>query len=203
MSEQRGRFIVLEGGDACGKSTQVARLVERLRAKHEVVETFEPGATVVGRRIRAVVLDGEEPIAPGAEALLMAADRSQHVAEVVRPALARGAWVVSDRYVPSSLAYQGAGRGLGVEAIERLSEWATDGLRPDLVVVLDVPDEVAAARRNGGDRMEREEEAFHARVREAYRQLAGPRGWVIVDGSGDVDTVAEKVWAVVQKRFAP
>jgi dTMP kinase len=203
MSEQRGRFIVLEGGDACGKSTQVARLVERLRAKHEVVETFEPGATAVGRRIRAVVLDGEEPIAPGAEALLMAADRSQHVAEVVRPALARGAWVVSDRYVPSSLAYQGAGRGLGVEAIERLSEWATDGLRPDLVVVLDVPDEVAAARRNGGDRMEREEEAFHARVREAYRQLAGPRGWVIVDGSGDVDTVAEKVWAVVQKRFAP
>src|SRR5262245_10785340 len=98
-----GRFVVLEGGDGCGKSTQVARLAARLRTTHEVVETFEPGATTTGRRIRALVLDSDEPIAPGAEALLMAADRSQHVAEVVRPALARGAWVVSDRYVPSSL----------------------------------------------------------------------------------------------------
>jgi dTMP kinase len=199
----RGRFIVLEGGDACGKSTQVARLVERLRAAHEVVQTFEPGATDAGRRIRALVLDGDEPLAPGAEALLMAADRAQHVAEVVRPALARGAWVVSDRYVPSSLAYQGAARGLGVEAIEQLSEWATDGLRPDLVVVLDIPDEVAAARRSGGDRMEREAERFHAAVRAAYRELAGPRGWVVVDGSGDVDTVAGKIWAVVEERLSP
>jgi dTMP kinase len=199
----RGRFIVLEGGDACGKSTQVARLVERLRAAHEVVQTFEPGATDAGRRIRALVLDGDEPLAPGAEALLMAADRAQHVAEVVRPALERGAWVVSDRYVPSSLAYQGAARGLGVEAIEQLSEWATDGLRPDLVVVLDIPDEVAAARRSGGDRMEREAERFHAAVRAAYRELAGPRGWVVVDGSGDVDTVAGKIWAVVEERLSP
>jgi dTMP kinase len=196
-----GRFVVLEGGDACGKSTQVGRLAARLRAEHEVVETFEPGATAVGRRIRAVVLDGDEPLAPGAEALLMAADRAQHVAEVVRPALDRGAWVVSDRYVPSSLAYQGAARGLGVEAVERISAWATDDLTPDLVVVLDVPDEVAAARRSGGDRMEREQEVFHARVRAAYRELAGTHGWVIVDGSGDVDTVAEKVWAVVEERL--
>jgi dTMP kinase len=203
MSEQHGRFVVLEGGDACGKSTQVARLVERLRVKHEVVETFEPGATAAGRRIRTLVLDGDEPLAPGAEALLMAADRSQHVAEVVRPALARGAWVVSDRYVPSSLAYQGVARGLGVDAIEQVNVWATDGLDPDLVVVLDVSDEVAAARQSGGDRMEREAEAFHAEVRAAYRQLAGPRGWVIVDGSGDVDTVAAKVWAVVEERLSP
>jgi dTMP kinase len=181
----------------------VARLVERLRVKHEVVETFEPGATAAGRRIRTLVLDGDEPLAPGAEALLMAADRSQHVAEVVRPALARGAWVVSDRYVPSSLAYQGVARGLGVDAIEQVNVWATDGLDPDLVVVLDVSDEVAAARQSGGDRMEREAEAFHAEVRAAYRQLAGPRGWVIVDGSGDVDTVAAKVWAVVEERLSP
>jgi dTMP kinase len=200
-----GRFVVLEGGDACGKSTQVARLVARLRATHDVVETFEPGATAAGRRIRSLVLDGDEPLAPGAEALLMAADRSQHVAEVVRPALARGAWVVSDRYVPSSLAYQGAARGLGVDALERLSAWATDGLDPDLVIVLDVPDDVAAARRAGSDpdRLEREAEAFHGRVRAAYRELAGPRGWVLVDGSGDVDTVAEQIWALVEERLAP
>jgi dTMP kinase len=198
-----GRFVVLEGGDACGKSTQVARLAARLRAKHEVIETFEPGATSAGRRIRALVLDGDEPLAAGAEALLMAADRAQHVAEVVRPALDRGAWVVSDRYVPSSLAYQGVGRDQDVDQLERLSGWATGGLVPDLVVVLDVPDEIAAARRRGNDRMEREEEGFHTRVREAYRELAGPRGWVIVDGSGDVDTVAEKVWAVVEERLSP
>jgi dTMP kinase len=198
-----GRFVVLEGGDACGKSTQVTRLAARLRAKHDVVETFEPGATAAGRHIRALVLEGDEPLAPGAEALLMAADRSQHVAEIVRPALARGAWVVSDRYVPSSLAYQGVARGLGVEDLERLSAWATDGLDPDLVIVLDVPDEVAASRGSASDRMEREAEAFHARVRAAYRELAGPRGWVLVDGSGDVDTVAEKVWAVVEERLAP
>lgn len=197
-----GRFVVLEGGDACGKSTQVGRLVARLRANHDVVETFEPGATVIGRRIRTVVLDGHEPIAPAAEALLMAADRAQHVAEVVRPALERGAWVVSDRYVPSSLAYQGAARGLGIDEIERLSAWATDGLAPDLVVVLDVPDDLAAARRSTGDRMEREDELFHARVREAYRRLAGPRGWAVVDASGDVATVADKVWAVVEERLA-
>jgi dTMP kinase len=133
----------------------------------------------------------------------MAADRAQHVAEVVRPALARGAWVVSDRYVPSSLAYQGAARGLGVEAIEQLSEWATDGLQPDLVLVLDVPDDVTAKRRSGGDRMEREAERFHTAVRVAYRDLAGPRDWVVVDGSGDVDAVAAKVWAVVEQRLAP
>jgi dTMP kinase len=198
-----GRFIVLEGGDACGKSTQAALLAARLRSGHEVVETFEPGATAAGQRIRALVLDGDEPLAPRTEALLMAADRAQHVDEVVRPALARGAWVVSDRYVPSSLAYQGAGRALDVDELEELSAWATGGLGPDLVVVLDVPDAVAAARRTAGDRMERETGTFHPRVREAYRRLAGPRGWVLVDGSGDIETVAEKVWAVVEERLAP
>lgn len=198
------RFVVLEGGDACGKSTQVARLVARLhREGIDVIETFEPGATPAGQRIRSLVLDGDEPLAARAEALLMAADRAQHVAEVVRPALARGTWVVSDRYVPSSLAYQGGGRELGVEELERFSEWATDGLTPDLVIVLDVPDAVAAARRSVTDRMERETEAFHARVRDAYRGLAGSRGWILVDGSGDVDAVAEKVWAVISERLSP
>lgn len=199
-----GRFVVLEGGDASGKSTQVARLVSHLEAAGlDVVETFEPGGTDAGRHIRALVLDGDEAIDPRTEALLMAADRAQHIAEVVRPALARGAWVVSDRHVPSTLAYQGVGRALDVAALEQLSAWATDGLRPDLVVVLDVPDDVAAARRSTGDRMEREAEAFHAQVRAAYRALAADRGWVVVDGSGDAATVDARVWAVVSERLAP
>jgi dTMP kinase len=199
-----GRFVVLEGGDGSGKSTQAARLARRLREQGlTVLETFEPGATGAGAVMRELLLHGRETIAPTTETLLMAADRAQHVAEDVAPALARGDWVVCDRYLPSSLVYQGVVRGVGVDVVEAVNRAATGVVEPDLVVVLDVPDEVAAARRNGGDRMEREEEAFHARVREAYRQLAGPRGWVIVDGSGDVDTVAEKVWAVVHERFAP
>jgi dTMP kinase len=149
------------------------------------------------------VLDGDEALTARTEALLMAADRAQHVDEVVRPALGKGAWVVSDRYLPSTLAYQGVGRALGVDELERISAWAAEDLEPDLVVVLDVADDVAAARRSSTDRMEREAEAFHDRVRDAYRRLAGTRGWVLVDGTGDVDTVAEKVWAVVEERLAP
>ncbi|HEY3722089.1 MAG TPA: dTMP kinase [Acidimicrobiia bacterium] len=199
-----GRFIVLEGGDASGKSTQVARLVARLQGLgKDVIQTFEPGATAAGARIRSLLLDGDEPLVPAAEALLMAADRAQHVAEVVRPALARGTWVVSDRYVPSTLAYQGAGRALDPQMLERMSEWATDGLAADLVLVLDVPDDVAAARRSASDRMEREAEEFHSRVRDAYRRLARLRDWTVIDGSGDVDAVEEKLWSVVTERLSP
>src|ERR671911_261127 len=126
-----GAFVVLEGGDASGKSTQARLLADRLRsAGREVVETFEPGATEAGAAIRALLLDGDGPVDPTAEALLLAADRAQEVADVIRPALARGADVVSDRFVPSSLAYQGVGRGLGVERIEKLNRWATGGLEP-------------------------------------------------------------------------
>lgn len=193
-----GPFVVLEGLDGCGKSTQAAILVERLRAEgRDVVATREPGATVAGAAIRAVVL-GEGHLDARTEALLIAADRAEHVAGVVRPALERGAVVVSDRYVPSSLAYQGVARGLGVEAVERLSAWATDGLGPDLVVVLDVPPEVAAARRKGPrDRMEREPEGFREVVRRAYRDLAVRYGWAVVDGTAPVGKVAEEVWAAV------
>jgi dTMP kinase len=203
--ELTGRFVVLEGGDASGKSTQVRRLVARLEgAGRDVVETFEPGGTDAGRHIRALVLDRDDSaIDARTEALLMAADRAQHVAEVVRPALARGAWVVSDRHVPSTLAYQGAGRALDVVELEQLSGWATAGLTPDLVIVLDVPDDVAAARRSAGDRMEREAESFHAQVRAAYRALAEERGWVLVDGSGDADTVERRVWAAVSEHLTP
>jgi dTMP kinase len=194
-----GRFIVLEGGEACGKTTQARLLVARLRAEgREVVATFEPGKTGVGARIRALLLDGPERIAPATEALLLAADRAQHVEEVVRPALERGADVVSDRYVPSSLAYQGIGRGLGVDRVEELNRWATGGLDADLVVVLDVPDQTVAGREVGPpDRLEREGGDFHARVRDAYRVLARERGWIVVDAGRSVDEVAEAVWAAV------
>lgn len=198
-----GAFVVLEGGDASGKSTQARLLADRLRsAGREVVETFEPGATEAGAAIRALLLDGDGPVDPTAEALLLAADRAQEVADVIRPALARGADVVSDRFVPSSLAYQGVGRGLGVERIEKLNRWATGGLEPDLVVVLDVDDAVAASRRAGpGDRLERAGDEFHAAVRDAYRGLSDDRDWVVLDGDAEVDTVAERVWGAVRDRL--
>jgi dTMP kinase len=134
----------------------------------------------------------------------MAADRAQHVAEVIRPALSRGAWVLSDRHVPSSLVYQGVVRGIGVDAIEAVNTWATGGLAPDLVVVLDVSEEVATTRRPGApDRLEREGDAFHAGVRAAYRDLAAEKGWCVVDGSGSPDEVAARVRAAVAERLDP
>jgi dTMP kinase len=192
-------FVVLEGGDGCGKSTQVEILASRLQdLGREVVATREPGATPAGAGIRALVLGGGD-LDPRAEALLIAADRAEHVAEVIRPALARRAVVVSDRYVPSSLAYQGVARGLGVEEIARLSEWATGGLAPDLVVVLDVAPGEAARRRAGPqDRMERESAEFRALVRTAYRDLAGRFGWTLLDGTAPVEVVAEQVWNAVR-----
>jgi dTMP kinase len=198
-----GRFIVLEGGEASGKSTQVERLAARLRTSgRDVIATFEPGATAVGARLRALLLEGPDTVEPMAEALLLAADRAQHVGEVVRPALARGADVVTDRYVASSLAYQGLARGLGEGVVEALNRVATRGLEPDIVIVLDVSDEVATRRRpDASDRMEREGSRFHASVREAYRKLAADRGWALVDGTSDVDTVADRVWAVVEDRL--
>jgi dTMP kinase len=199
-----GRFVVLEGGDGSGKSTQVATLAARLRERgDDVVATFEPGATPAGAAIRAILLGGEARVDALAETLLMAADRAQHVGEVIRPALARGAWVVSDRHLPSSLAYQGVVRGVGVDVVERVNRLATDGVEPDVVVLLDVDDATAAVRRAGGDRpargdrMEREAADFHAAVRAAYRALAAERGWVVVDASGDRDDVAARVWSAV------
>jgi dTMP kinase len=203
-----GRFVVLEGGDGSGKSTQVALLVERLRERgDDVVATFEPGATPAGAAIRAVLLGGEARVDPVAETLLMAADRAQHVSEVIRPALDRGAWVVSDRHVPSTLAYQGVVRGVGVDVVDRVNRFATDGVEPDLVVLLDVDDGTAAVRRAGGDRdpadrMEREAAEFHSAVRAAYRSLAADRGWAVVDGSATRDDVAARVWAVVTGQTA-
>jgi dTMP kinase len=192
-------FVVVDGGEGVGKSTQVARLAAVLRAdRRDVVVTYEPGDTKLGRELRTALLHADADLDPRAELLLLLADRAQHVAEVIRPALERGAVVVCDRYTPSSLAYQGIARGLGVDAVEQLSAWAADGVTPDLVIVLDLPDDVAEARVAAErDRFERAGGAFHGKVREAYRRLASERGWALVDASGTPEAVAERVLAAV------
>jgi dTMP kinase len=190
------RFIVFEGGEGCGKSTQARLLVRRLGA----VLTHEPGATDVGKALRALVLESSLDIDPRAEALVMLADRAQHVTEVIRPALAAGRDVVSDRFVGSTLAYQGYARGLAVEELAELSRWASGGLEPDVVILLDVPAEVAVARLGGDlDRMERAGAEFHLRVSEGYRALAtaDPARWRMVDGSGTVEAVEARVLAAL------
>jgi len=196
-----GRFIAFEGGEGCGKSTQAERLARSLGA----VLTREPGATAVGTALRALLLDpATGPVDPRTEALLMAADRAQHVAEVVRPALAAGRHVVTDRYAGSSLAYQGFGRGLPVDEVRRLSAWGTGDLWPDLVVLLAVPAEVAAQRLGEDlDRFEQEGDGFHARVEAGFRTLAAdePERWVVVDGTAPPDEVAAAVARVVAERL--
>jgi len=194
-----GCFVVIEGGDASGKTTQARVLAARLRdSGRAVVETFEPGATEVGGAIRTLLLDGPEHIDPLVEVLLLAADRTQEVTDVIRPALAAGSDVVSDRYVPSSLAYQGVARGAGVDFVETLNRAATRDLRPDVVILLDVSDSEAERRRQvPADRLEREGAAFHRTVRQAYRALAEERGWTVVDADRPVEEVSEQVWAVV------
>jgi dTMP kinase len=181
-----GLFVVFEGGEGTGKSTQTALLADALRARGvEVVVTFEPGATPVGRRLRAVLLDrASSGMSPRSEALLYAADRAQHVAEVIRPALARGAVVISDRYVDSSLAYQGGGRELDDSEVRRLSRWATGGLAADVTVLLDLDPTVGLARATGpGDRIESEVLEFHERVRSRFLALArqGRDRYLVVD----------------------
>ncbi|WP_396888501.1 dTMP kinase [Micromonospora craniellae] len=197
-----GLFVVFEGGEGAGKSTQLAQLAERLRGHgRDVVVTREPGATAVGSRIRSMVLDttGAEAPSPRAEALLYAADRAHHVATVVRPALVRGAVVISDRYVDSSLAYQGAGRTLPVDEVSWLSSWATGGLKPDLVVLLDVDPRTGlsrvAARNQAADRLEAESVSFHERVRYAFLDLAAadPKRYLVLDGSRPAEEIAEQV----------
>lgn len=206
-----GRFIVFEGGEGAGKSTQIQRLAEVLGAYgRAIVVTREPGATPIGERIRELILEptaaGGEPLSPRAEALLYAADRSHHVTTVIRPALERGSIVLSDRFVDSSLAYQGAGRTLPTDEIRWLSTWATGGLRPDLVVLLDIdPAEGLrrAAARGGADRLEAESLAFHRRVRQAFLDLAAeePDRYLVVDAIDSVEiiafTVRERVHALL------
>ncbi|NEB91334.1 dTMP kinase, partial [Streptomyces bauhiniae] len=193
-----GFFISLEGGDGAGKSTQAEALAEWIRAKgHEVVLTREPGATPVGKRLRSILLDvSEAGLSHRAEALLYAADRAEHVDTVVRPALERGAVVISDRYIDSSVAYQGAGRDLSPTEIARINRWATGGLVPHLTVLLDVPPEVARERfTEAPDRLESEPAEFHARVRSGFLTLAAadPGRYLVVDAGQEPEGVTSVI----------
>jgi dTMP kinase len=189
-------FITFEGQDWSGKSTQAALLVERLRCDgRDVVATREPGGTPVGESIRALVLDGPE-MSAWAEAALFAAARAEHVAAVIRPALERGAAVICDRYVDSSVVYQGIARGLGAERVLALNLGVTGGLLPDRTFVLDVDPETARARHSAGlDRIEREHEDFRRRVADGYRRLSElfPERVVALDGTLPAEEIAARV----------
>ena len=189
---RRGKYIAIEGWEASGKSTQARLLADRLDA----VLTREPGGTDLGVAIRGLLLgNGPEPT-QRAEALLFAADRAQHLAEVVEPALSEGRDVITDRSYGSTLAYQGHGRGQPIDELMRLAEWASGGLLPDLVVLLTVPADTADRRLGEErDRMEREDTDFAARVIEGFAALADadPGRWVVVDGTGSIEEVAERV----------
>ncbi len=197
-------FVTFEGIEGCGKTTQARRAVERLGPRARL--TREPGGTASGQSIRHLILHATTPVAPVTEVLLYFADRAQHVAEVVRPALAAGEIVVSDRYLDSSLAYQGYGRGLPLDELRRVAHLATGGLAPDLTVLVDVPVEVglsrAASRGGSLDRLESERRAFHDRVREGYHRLVAeePSRWAVVDGQGSIEEVGARVDAVLSSR---
>ncbi|UFS57813.1 dTMP kinase [Subtercola endophyticus] len=206
MSTGRGVFVTLEGGDGSGKSTQAGLLEEwLLKAGRTVLRTREPGGTEFGLEVREIVLHSRGFITPRAEALLYAADRAQHIATKVRPALERGEIVIQDRYIDSSVAYQGSGRVLGAAEIRSLSQWATEDLRPDLTVLIDL-DEVAARARLDNDqkrfdRLEAEKSDFHRRVRESFLEIAAaePTRFVVVDGTLPPESIA----AQVRERLQP
>lgn len=193
-----GLFIAFEGGDGAGKSTQAALLAKALSdAGRTVLRTREPGGTPVGEKLRSLVLDhGQGEIDARTEALIFAAARAAHATQVISPAVARGEIVISDRYADSSIAYQGVGRGLGASAIEKLNDWATGGLWPDLTVLLDVSPAAGRERRTAGeaaeDRMESEPDGFHAAIRAAFleRAAATPERYLVLPADGAIDTLA-------------
>jgi dTMP kinase len=203
-------FVAFEGGEGSGKSSQIRLLAESLRAEgRQVTLTYEPGSTTVGKLIRQLLLETDEQIAPRSEALLFAADRAHHVHAVIRPQLAAGHIVLTDRYLDSSIAYQGAGRTLATEDIARISRWATEELRPDLTVLLDIDPAVGLARvhrreADGFDRLEREALEFHQRVREGFLQLArqDPQRYLVLDATGPVGGLAAEILDAVRGRLA-
>ena len=207
MTTAGGVFVVFEGGDGVGKSTQVDRLCDwLLNAGHEVLKTFEPGDTTVGAMIRQIVLDpatGE--MSPRAEALLYAADKAQHIFAVVRPALERGAVVVCDRYVDSMLAYQGAGRVLEPAEIEYIAHWATEALRPDLTVVLDAELSLTVHAKREKDRLESAGEMFHERTRQFFLELArrDPERYLVLNARASRDEIAAQVATRVARLLSP
>lgn len=205
----RGRFITLEGGEGAGKSTQIRRLAEALRAAGRTVrETREPGGAPGAEAIRRLLVEGD----PGrwdapTEALLHTAARREHLRSTVWPALERGDWVISDRYADSTTAYQGFGHGLGRESIDRLHRWAIGDFLPDLTLILDLPVEVGlarAGRRSGGeDRYERMDPDFHRRLRAGFLAIAEaePGRCVVIDADRSVESVAADIWTAVKARL--
>ena len=201
-----GLFISLEGIDGVGKSTQSDLLEEFLRnAGREVVRTLEPGGTELGQEIRHLLLHRKGDVAPRAEALLYAADRAHHVATKIRPALERGQVVITDRYLDSSVAYQGAGRALKAEDVRAISMFAVEGLLPDLTILLDLEASAAAERRNktgeAPDRLEREKIEFFEAVRQAFLDMAAaePNRWLVIDARQSVGAMQEQIRARVSK----
>ena len=202
-------FISFEGPDGCGKTTQIARLAECLReAGYDVMATREPGGTRIGDQVREILhASDNHSMRPATELLLFCASRAQLVEEVIRPHLARGGVVLSDRYADSSLAYQGYGRGIDLGSLRAILSFATGGLRPDLTFLLDLNVEEGLRRRKGSggewNRLDREAIDFHNRVREGYLALARaePDRWLIVDAARGVDAVQAEVWAEVEKRL--
>lgn len=197
-----GRYIALEGAEGCGKSTHATRLAEDLGA----VLTRETGGTRIGSKIRDILHDSDHvELADKSEVLLIAADRAQHAHEVVRPALTSGRHVVSDRSAHSSLAYQGYGRGVDLETVRRINDWALDGTWPDLVLLIDVPAHVLVERMQERDldRFEQADDEFHARVREGFAKMAAedPEHWFVIDGTGPKDDVARLIRETVRDRL--
>jgi len=192
-------FVAFEGVDRSGKTTQLRLLAQRLAEKHEVVLTREPGGTPVAEAIRVLLLADDVEMTARCEALLFAAARADHVEQTIRPALDRGAIVLTDRFLDSSLAYQGVARGLGVEQVEAFNMWATDGLQPDVTIMLDLPVGASVMREGSSDRMENEGQLFQARVRRGLLDLAArdPQRYSVIDATAGIDDVAEHVWAAI------
>jgi len=204
-----GRFITFEGIDGSGKSTQLRLLAEELRALgFELITTCEPGGTPLGRQLRTALFETEEDVSPLAELLLFAADRAQHIERLVRPALAEGKVVISDRYADATAAYQGAGRGFPQEIIREVIELATGGLKPDLTIFLDIPIKEASARMASrserGNRMDAETEEFYSRVRDAYLGFARaePERFRVIDAARPVENIRVEVLSEVTRNLS-
>lgn len=209
-TQNSGLFIAFEGGDGAGKSTQAAQLAEALESLGlKVLRTREPGGTPIGEKLRSLVLDhGNGHIDAHTEALIFAASRAAHAKQVIRPALGRGEVVITDRYIDSSVAYQGAGRNLGTDAVRTLNEWATAELQPDLTVLLDVDPADGRRRRTAGDaaedRLESEADEFHAQIRQAFLDLAAahPENYLVLAARLPVADLAGRILARVEELLA-
>lgn len=203
MNSQRGKFITLEGVDGAGKSTHLNFLAEHIQARGvELVVTREPGGTPLGEKLRGLLLN--EPMQPDTELMLMYAARAEHVAALIKPALERGAWVLSDRFHDASYAYQCGGRGIDAARLQALEAWTLDGFKPDLTLLFDVSPEVAATRRaqaRAADRFEQEQDAFFTRVREAYLQRANaePARIRVIDARHGIDAIRQELAHIMER----